>query len=156
MPVEGESRHQALRREIQGKLVGQIRASSNNHTVALKGSDFSGCDQDWVAKGEYPIEVLAKANSVYHVDRVLFLRVNQWQPFEPMELAITFHLVDSREAKLLVSEDQHWSLQDPLVKEAYRRYLCERFRCKGNVEIYFRCPTYFCDFVTQRISDMSK
>ena len=155
MPVEREAKFRDVATKLHNKLASQLRGNSV-HSVKLKRSDFPTCGRDWVEKGEYPIEALAKANSVYNVDRVLFVRINEWQAFEPMEIGVTLHLVDSHEAQLLVSEDRNWSLQDPAVKEAYRRYLCDRFRCKGDIDIYYRCPTYFCDFVSNQLVQLTK
>jgi len=150
--LENATRTEKLEPMVRTALAAAMRSGCPGEVVDIGDQVNQACELDAVLRNGYPLQLLAETWRGFQADGVIFARIDDFNPYQPMSMGITMHLVDTRNASLIRSLNHHWSLSDERTRRDYSRWLKQRFPEAESIDLYLASPSVFVEFIMQRIA----
>ena len=151
LPVETDAHQSDVAKTFHNALVTELRSLGCFEVVAVKGEVCQS--RQTVAPATYHEKLLVEVGHDYRADAVLFVSVNDYFAFYPPRMAVTVHMVDTREAITLASVDGVWDASQANVAEVAHAYFCQRAEKitipRGDLSL--RSPRMYQQFVAHQV-----
>ena len=136
---------------MQRVISTRLRQAGLFEVIDLTDDSVPPCDIEAVAKGQYPTAILVHAYHQHSADAVLFGAVHEYNPYGPLSVGLTLHLVDTREAVTNASVGGHWSTSSEHVRRAFEEFVAQRQSEVADRHAALFSPTAFVDFVVVQL-----
>ncbi len=107
-----------------------------------------------VKRGLYSERSLALVKADYRVDGVMFIRVDDFDPYWPPRMAVNVNVVETSQGATILSVDGNWDARDERVQMLVRDYA--QYVTTANEysdpELITQSPEYFGKFVAHQIA----
>lgn len=151
LPVESDAHQSEVAHAFQNALVTELRSLGCFEVVAVKGEVCQSLQT--VRPATYHEQLLVELGHDYRADAALFVSVNDYHAFYPPRLAVTVHMVDTREAITLASVDGVWDASQENVAEVANAYFLQRAE-KMTIprgDLALRSPRMYQQFVAHQV-----
>lgn len=152
-PIEnGVEDMQGSEIRIHRQLVAELGRTGAFEVVDAGPSTSGGCDMNLIARGEYPIGILAAGWRRHRCQAIVFARITHYRGYPPLSFGISLYVIDTYDARLLANVNHQWSLDDPSVRADYLNYVKQSYPACREPRIYLSSPSTFTEFVLRRVS----
>lgn len=151
LPVETDEYPQDVADTFRTALITELRSLGLFEVVAV---EKQVCQRvRTIASAAYHERILVEVARKYRADAVLFVGVNDYQPYYPPRMAVSAHLVDAREAVTLASVDGVWDSSQATVAEVAHAYACRRAEkfTLPRADLPMRSPQMYQQFVAHQV-----
>ncbi len=148
---ENQTVYPGVEQNMELQLAAGFRQAGLFEVVDAGSQMRTPCRWQHITRGDYPVRLLADSFNRFSADAVLFGAVTNYQPYAPMSLGITLHLVDTRQGLTLASFDGQWTVADPMQRRAFEHYLSQREIGPAWADVYEQSPTAFGEFVVDQL-----
>jgi hypothetical protein len=109
---------------------------------------------DGILTGQFDEREIVQLARTWHCDAVMFVRVNQFQGFDPLGACVTAALVDANESVVLFAVDGNWDTADPEIKMGFEHFVTNRTLDSPETarQIQFQAPGNLFDYVAHQMS----
>ena len=117
----------AGRDTLQPLLVSELGKTRRYEVIQLTSAQLKQWTgrAEWTAEDPIPPDVLGRVREETASDAVLFSRLTQFRPYQPMAVGWSLKLVSLIDARILWSVDEVFDAGEPTVVNAARRYYLE-------------------------------
>lgn len=152
LPVENRSNaRDSTLLEFQRQLAAKIRDQGAFEVVEIPDHALPACQPDWIKHGTFPERLLVDLYHNYNADGVIFVSINRFQPYTPMSIAATAHLVDTDESVVLSTIDGNWSMDHPSIQQKVKQHR-QQTGDQTSLNLLMNSPRFMMSFVAQEIA----
>jgi hypothetical protein len=155
LPTENETRYLKAGRRIREQLAAELKSTGLFQVIAPPVEAFGHCETHLVAHDGLPEDLLVDMARRFNADGVLISAVTDYHPYSPPRVGVTVHLINTRDARTLVTVDGMWDARDAAVA-AYAQQVSRTLTSASGAEISPRMvidtPAYFELLVARQVA----
>jgi hypothetical protein len=151
LPLENRTTTLRASDGLHQHLLGRLRGAGMFEIV--DGHDWlqSPCSAEQVARGEFAESLLVQAYQQFNADAVMFVSVNEYQPYAPLGLGLTLHMIETYDAQPLATIDGYWSQNNPQTAGHFAQFVAESGAGEHELDALLGSPNRFADYVAAQI-----
>ena len=125
MSVQGTGRNLDAGRETLGPILfSELSKSGRFELIIVSGKQLRSWTgrSSWTVTDQLPTEFLSRIRKETGSDAVLFSQLNRFEPYPPLAVGLSMHLVETEIARMVWAVDEMVDASDPTVATGAQRF----------------------------------